>query len=393
MSNARHPVRQPADPHEPDDSWVVLAPRQATPLLEHSPTLARLGPPTHAQPARPNPCKLRARRRVAGTRQAWRLLRHGSDQNRAAKPPTCTITARCAGSTVSQRPSVPCCRRLMQRRHGWWPALEWQRQHCVRLISKIVAGVQCPVGPNTFALRCRSQSGAHAVMGAVPKQERSDMARRPKIPSIPKTPELAASEQPSIADEASVRLRRGPKPKAPASTKPLKFAQRSVQAEKAARAKAPAVEVPRIEASVRDAGATPARKATIGRPKRASDAAAEAPVRQSAGPAKSEQPTKRRRGRKAHKMKSSATPDMVIGAVPQSPAEAMPSADPAQPAGMEAASEAAYPKAAHWDQATGAVRFDWAEIEQTASKPGPNQVMAKLLIAARAEGANSRWPL
>ncbi len=39
------------------------------------------------------------------------------------------------------------------------------------------------------------------------------------------------------------------------------------------------------------------------------------------------------------------------------------------------------------------VRFDWPEIERTAAQEGPNQGMAKLLVAARAEGANSRWPL
>lgn len=49
--------------------------------------------------------------------------------------------------------------------------------------------------------------------------------------------------------------------------------------------------------------------------------------------------------------------------------------------------------AAQWDRATDTVRFDWAEIERTASQEGVNQVMAKLLVAARAEGANSRWPL
>ena len=49
--------------------------------------------------------------------------------------------------------------------------------------------------------------------------------------------------------------------------------------------------------------------------------------------------------------------------------------------------------AAYWDRATDTVQFDWAEIERTASQDGPNQVMAKLLVAARAEGANSRWPL
>ena len=49
--------------------------------------------------------------------------------------------------------------------------------------------------------------------------------------------------------------------------------------------------------------------------------------------------------------------------------------------------------AAHWDRMTDAVQFDWAEIERTAAQEGPNQAMAKLLVAARAEGANSRWPL
>ena len=49
--------------------------------------------------------------------------------------------------------------------------------------------------------------------------------------------------------------------------------------------------------------------------------------------------------------------------------------------------------AAQWDRATDTVRFDWAVIERTAAQGGPNQVMAKLLVAARAEGANSRWPL
>ena len=49
--------------------------------------------------------------------------------------------------------------------------------------------------------------------------------------------------------------------------------------------------------------------------------------------------------------------------------------------------------AARWDRAADTVQFDWPEIERTALQDGPNQVMAKLLVAARAEGANSRWPL
>ncbi len=80
-------------------------------------------------------------------------------------------------------------------------------------------------------------------------------------------------------------------------------------------------------------------------------------------------------------------------AVPPSPSPD--AATPAQPdAPKPAAPKPAAPKpAAQWDRATDTVRFDWAEIERTASQDGANQVMAKLLVAARAEGANSRWPL
>ena len=70
-------------------------------------------------------------------------------------------------------------------------------------------------------------------------------------------------------------------------------------------------------------------------------------------------------------------------------------AKPAKPKpASSSAKNAAAPSrsAAQWDPAADTVQFDWAEIEQTASRPGPNQVMAKLLVAARAEGANSRWP-
>ena len=66
---------------------------------------------------------------------------------------------------------------------------------------------------------------------------------------------------------------------------------------------------------------------------------------------------------------------------------------PAEPTPAPAETAAAPLKsAAQWDPAADTVQFDWPEIEQTASRPGPNQVMAKLLVAARAEGANSRWP-
>ncbi len=49
--------------------------------------------------------------------------------------------------------------------------------------------------------------------------------------------------------------------------------------------------------------------------------------------------------------------------------------------------------AARWDPASDRATFDWPAIERTAARDGPNKVMARLLVAARAEGANSRWPL
>ena len=66
--------------------------------------------------------------------------------------------------------------------------------------------------------------------------------------------------------------------------------------------------------------------------------------------------------------------------------------DAASPGPGQTTAAASQP-AAHWDRATDTVRFEWAAIEQTAAQDGPNQAMAKLLVAARAEGANSRLPL
>lgn len=76
--------------------------------------------------------------------------------------------------------------------------------------------------------------------------------------------------------------------------------------------------------------------------------------------------------------------DMPVPAAHDVPAAADAPAAPDTPAASK--------RAAQWDHATDTAQFDWPEIERTASQQGPNQVMAKLLIAARAEGANSRWP-
>jgi hypothetical protein len=82
---------------------------------------------------------------------------------------------------------------------------------------------------------------------------------------------------------------------------------------------------------------------------------------------------------------SAAAPATEVPAAPHDAAIASP-AHAIEPA------VAARP-AAQWNRTTDTVRFDWPEIEQTASRDGPHQGMAKLLMAARAQGANSRWPL
>ncbi len=88
-----------------------------------------------------------------------------------------------------------------------------------------------------------------------------------------------------------------------------------------------------------------------------------------------------------------------------SQAEAAADSDPVQPnrdfaeltdeaAQSVPEAEASVPAApaARWDRVTDRVQFDWPTIERVAAQDGPNQAMAKLLVAARAEGAQSRWP-
>ena len=84
-----------------------------------------------------------------------------------------------------------------------------------------------------------------------------------------------------------------------------------------------------------------------------------------------------------------AMADADHGGTPASGDAAM---DDAMPASSQGGSEQARP-AARWDRAADTVQFDWPAIERTAAQDGPNQAMAKLLVAARAEGAHSRWPL
>ena len=216
------------------------------------------------------------------------------------------------------------------------------------------------------------------------------MARKPKAAS---SNDFASSPEEVLAalSDAPAPARRGRKPKAAASAEPLA----TMDSDDAAGGSADA------DGSIADPVRAPVRKRPGPKPKQRAGGDAAAPLQNGAGA---------KPGRKARA--SDAAPD------PMSAADSRPDAgtdgqqdqlrdpEPAtpEPTSASAASNAvpsgssqnaatsAQP-AAQWDRAADTMRFDWVEIERTASQDGPNQVMAKLLVAARAEGATSRWPL
>jgi hypothetical protein len=219
------------------------------------------------------------------------------------------------------------------------------------------------------------------------------MARKPKAA---RRNAFAVSPEAVLAalSDAPAPLRRGRKPKAASSPAP----SATMDSDDAAGGSADA------DGGSADPIAAPVRKRPGPKPKQRAGGDAAAPLRKGAGA---------KPGRKARA--SGATPE------PMSAADSGPDAgtegqqdqqeqrrgpEPAtpEPTSASAASNAApsgssqnaatsAQPAAQWDRATDTVRFDWAEIKRTASQDGPNQVMAKLLVAARAEGATSRWPL
>jgi hypothetical protein len=226
-----------------------------------------------------------------------------------------------------------------------------------------------------------------------PEPQGLQMARKPKAA---RSNAFASSPEEVLAalSDTPAPLRRGRKPKAAASPEPLA----TMDSDDAVGGVADA------DGSIADPVAAPVRKRPGSKPKQRAGAAEAIPLRKGAGA---------KPGRKARA--SDAAPD------PMSAADSRPDAgtdgqqdqqeqrrgpEPAtlEPTSASAASNEASSgssqnaagsaqPAAQWDRATDMVRFDWAEIERTASQDGPNQVMAKLLVAARAEGATSRWPL
>jgi len=218
------------------------------------------------------------------------------------------------------------------------------------------------------------------------------MARKPKTQPSPEAATATPAEELAAVNEAPTPARRGRKQKADTSSPAL-----------------PSVML-NDDTATNDAEADVAEAVPLDAPRRrGSNRKSTPPETAAAAPLRGEQ-TKRGRGRTSRQLDAETTPDPVEQNAqetgPESRPEAAASADPVQSdagpgrlsddlqqplPGLDAPSSTK--PAAHWDRATDTVQFDWPAIERTAAEDGPNQGMAKLLVAARAEGANSRWPL
>ena len=207
------------------------------------------------------------------------------------------------------------------------------------------------------------------------------MARQPKIQPSPDLP---------TPDEAAVPARRGralkaaaPSPELPmtASAGDLATDDAGTDAPKAGLAKAPG------------------RRGPGRKPKQAVGAEVAPAVQDDAAGLQ---------GQASHQPEAGVIPDLIEDGAPtaaavsqagaaadsnpaQSDLDPARSDETAQPLPAAGAPGPAKP-AAHWDRTTDRVQFDWPAIERVAAQDGPNQGMAKLLVAARAEGAQSRWP-
>ena len=204
------------------------------------------------------------------------------------------------------------------------------------------------------------------------------MARKPKAASSNEPAIPVGDPLPALSD-AAAPVRRGRKPKAEVLPEPLAV----MDSDDAAGSTVDA------DGTIADPIAAPIRKRPGPKPKPRAGAIEAAPLQEDA---------EAKPGWTARV--PDATPELMPAAndaphVEPATLETVPSltaSEVASPGPGQNAATAAQP-AAHWDRATDTVRFEWAAIEQTAAQDGPNQAMAKLLVAARAEGANSRWPL
>ena len=208
------------------------------------------------------------------------------------------------------------------------------------------------------------------------------MVRKPKTQPRPDAAAAIPVPEPATPDEAAIPARRGHKPKAAA----LLSAPPSTASTDGAKADIPTAAPTKA----------PGRKGPGRKPKQAADAGAAPSLQNGAAGPKGQAP-----GQPEAEAGSGLTGGeaLAAAAVPQAGTAAdsnpvQPARDPVSDAARSVPEAEAVPAApaAHWDRATDRVRFDWPTIGRVAAQGGPNQAMAKLLVAARAEGAQSRWP-
>ncbi len=216
-----------------------------------------------------------------------------------------------------------------------------------------------------------------------PEPQGSQMAREPKAAS---SNDFASSPEEVLAalSDAPAPARQGRKPKAATSAEPLA----TMDSDDAVGGGA-------------DPVAAPVRKRPGPKPKQRAGAAEAVPLGHSAeatsgqeAPAPDAAPDPMSAADRNPDAGTDSQQEQLRGPEPATPEPTSASAaSNTAPSGSSQNTATSAQPAAQWDRATDTVRFDWAEIERTASQDGPNQVMAKLLVAACAEGANSRWPL
>jgi hypothetical protein len=218
------------------------------------------------------------------------------------------------------------------------------------------------------------------------------MARKPKTQPSPEAAMATPVAEPAATNETPAPARQGRKGKGA----PLSPALPLV--------------VTDDNAPTNDIVADAAQSTPVGVPRRGGPNRKPTPPAPAAAAPLAKERTKPGRGRTSRQPEPEATPDPVMDDAQDAGSASQPetaaSADPvpvdADPDSLSDGLQQPLPgldvpsptkPAADWDRVTDTVQFDWPAIERTAAEDGPNQAMAKLLVAARAEGANSRWPL
>ncbi len=217
------------------------------------------------------------------------------------------------------------------------------------------------------------------------------MACKPKTQPSPDDAVPVPARQPAAPDAAAVPARRGRKPKAAT----LSFASPA-----AADVGSPTPDDAGADASKAGPAKVPGHRGPGRKPKQAAGGEAAPSIQDSAA-----EPRDQVIGQPEAEASPDLTGDDAPAAAAAPQAETAADSGPIQPDrdSVSPASEAAQSSsetkasvpaapAARWDRVTDKVELDWPAIEQAAAQGGPNQAIAKLLVAARAEGASSRWP-